>query len=39
MQSGPLHRIGSSEEASFPTVGGAADNMALPPRNLDTNAG
>ena len=39
MQSGPLHRTGSSGEASFPAVGVAAENMALLPRNLDTNDG
>ena len=38
MQSGPLRRIGSSGETSFPAVGVAAENMALPLRNLDKNA-
>ena len=39
MQSGPPRRIGSSGEASFPAVSVVAENMALPPRNLDTNDG
>ena len=39
MQSGPLRRIGSSGEASFPAVSVAAENMALLPRNLNTNDG
>ena len=39
MQSGPPRHIGSSGEASFPAIGVAAENMALPPRNLDTNDG
>ena len=39
MQCGPLRRIGSCGEASFPAVGVVADNMALLPRTLNTNDG
>ena len=35
-QSGPLHRIKSSGEVSYPAVGVVAESMVPLPRNLDT---
>ena len=38
-QSGPLRRIKSSGEASYPAVGVVAENMGLPLHNPDTGGG